>query len=513
MATTFLGVLPTLAQPVRNALRLATRDFTRLPRVELRDVTWVPRGGQLDSVKVDSFVFDPRGRRALLVCRGRAFAPVEVPFRADCSRLARGRGIELTATSDPGIPGDRAPLALRGIEARLAPTRAAGHWRCEAKVEGLRIRERALAARPVADLRLRLEGELALERRPARVALSDSAVIRIGRIPLRLGFELAESGPFAGFRLRADRLTADLLRAELPPAVLGPLAGLALHGSFDYHLDCRVDFSHPEQATLEADVVPHGLWLDDAASNPSLGELREPFLARLHLPGRRVEERLVGAANPFFTPLPEIPPHLVYAVLANEDGGFFRHRGFSVDAMREALAANLRRGRFVRGAGTVSMQLVRNLYVGHERSLARKAQEVAMTWMLENLAGVPKERLLEIYLNVIEWAPGVHGAAEAARFYFDRDLRELSLDEALFLTVVVPSPRLWRYRFDRGSGELRPGTRQQMRFIARAMVKKGWLAPGDLPAAPESLRVELHGQARAILLPPAPPDSAAVGPL
>jgi membrane peptidoglycan carboxypeptidase len=145
------------------------------------------------------------------------------------------------------------------------------------------------------------------------------------------------------------------------------------------------------------------------------------------------------------------------------------------------------------------MQLVRNLYLGHQRTLSRKFQEVTLAWVLEHLTGISKQRMLEIYLNIIEWGPDVHGADEAARFYFDRDAGNLTPDQALFLVTLVPSPTRWRNRFDR-DGALRPFARAQMHFIGRAMIAKGWLRPEQLPGA-DSLTVVLTGPARALLAP------------
>jgi membrane peptidoglycan carboxypeptidase len=145
------------------------------------------------------------------------------------------------------------------------------------------------------------------------------------------------------------------------------------------------------------------------------------------------------------------------------------------------------------------MQLARNLYTGHARTLSRKGQEIVLAWILEHLAGVSKNRLLEIYLNIIEWGPGIHGADEAARFYFDRDAHDLTLDQSLFLATVIPSPSRWRGRFD-AHGAARRYVKEQMHFIGRAMIAKGWLPPEALPPA-DSLRVELAGPAREILFP------------
>ena len=209
--------------------------------------------------------------------------------------------------------------------------------------------------------------------------------------------------------------------------------------------------------------------------------------------------RELSVNNPHFRTVDTISPDLVHAVVTNEDGGFFRHRGFNTEAMKHAIAENLKAGAYRRGAGTITMQLARNLYTGHARTLSRKGQEIVLAWILEHLTGVSKDRLLEIYLNIIEWGPGIHGADEAARFYFDRDAHDLTLEQSLFLATVIPSPSRWRWRLD-SNGAARGYVKAQMHFIGRAMIAKGWLQPEALPPA-DSLRVELAGPAREFFLP------------
>ncbi len=239
--------------------------------------------------------------------------------------------------------------------------------------------------------------------------------------------------------------------------------------------------------------------LDPRRTRLRLLGLNEPFTAVVLLPRGARTVRDLSANNPHFRTLDAIAPDLVHAVVTNEDGGFFRHRGFNTEAMKQAIAGNLKAGAYRRGAGTITMQLARNLYTGHARTLSRKGQEIVLAWMLEHLTGVSKERLLEIYLNIIEWGPGIHGADEAARFYFDRDARDLTLDQSLFLSTIVPSPGRWRGRFD-SDGAVRRYVKAQMHFIGRAMIAKGWLTPEALPPA-DSLRVELAGPARAVFFP------------
>jgi hypothetical protein len=338
------------------------------------------------------------------------------------------------------------------------------------------------------------EGTLHQSRRRGLVTIGDGTRVAIGQLPLRIEGRLAASGPALYLAVRADSLTEERIKRSLPPAVLGPLLHVGVRGSWDHRVALDLDLARPDSVRFEADVVPHHLMLDPARTSLRLLGLDEPFVAVILLPRGARSVRELSPNNPHFRTLDRISPDLVHAVVTNEDGGFFGHRGFNVEAMKQAIAENLKAGAYRRGAGTITMQLARNLYTGHARTLSRKGQEIVLAWILEHLAGVSKNRLLEIYLNIIEWGPGIHGADEAARFYFDRDAHDLTLDQSLFLATVIPSPSRWRGRFD-AHGAARPYVKAQMHFIGRAMIAKGWLPPEGLPPA-DSLRVELAGPAR-----------------
>jgi Transglycosylase len=356
-------------------------------------------------------------------------------------------------------------------------------------------------------LRVMIDGRLAQNRGRGVVELEDGAKITIGTLPLRLAGSVAKDGPRFSFRLEADSITQQLVVESLPAELLGPLRDLSVRGSFDYRLGFDLDLAQPDRVTLDARVIPHGLALDPGGTHLRLFGLNEPFVAAIHLPRGRIETRELSPANPHFRILSDIDSVLVHAVVTNEDGGFFHHRGFNIEAVKNAVSTNLKAGAFRRGAGTITMQLARNLYLGHERTLSRKVQEMVLAWVLEHLTGVPKRRLLEIYLNIIEWGPGVHGADEATRYYFDRSAApgQVTVDEGLFLSTVLPSPRKWRYRFG-SDGNLRPFERAQMHFIGRAMIAKGWLSAERLPPT-ESMYVELRGAARGAMFPK--PDTLA----
>ncbi len=348
-----------------------------------------------------------------------------------------------------------------------------------------------------------LDGHLHQDRRQGVVTIVEGTKLSLGPLDVRLAGQVQRDGPRFAFALQTEGLTARALQKHLPRAVLGPLADLPVAGSWDWRASLDVNIDAPDSTRFTADVIPHGLALAGSDAKLRLGRLAGPFLAEIHVP-RGIVYRDLSSANPHFRTLDRISPLLQHALLTNEDGGFYRHRGFNTEAIQLAMAANLRSGTFKRGAGTITMQLARNLFLGHQRTLSRKGQEVVLAWILEHLTGLSKDRLLEIYLNIIEWGPSVHGADEAAHFYFDKNAGELTLDEALFLTVIVPSPSRWKSRVDT-HGQLRPWARAQMAYIARKMVSREWLAPEQVPST-EALQITLRGEAAKAF---APRDSSA----
>ena len=343
-------------------------------------------------------------------------------------------------------------------------------------------------------LSIGISGRVIQDRRRGLVTLGDSTELRVGNVPLRVSGSLSREEPRFTIALKATGISPARCQAGAPRALLGPLGDLAIMGTFDYAASLDLDFSRPDSVRLAADVTPHGLALDRARSRVAFPTPDQPFTARIHLPHERVEVRELSFANPHFVPLAEMDSTLVHAVLCNEDGAFFQHRGFNLPAVRSSIADNIHAAAWRRGAGTITMQLVRNLYLGHERTLSRKGQEVVLAWVLEHLTGLSKERMLEVYLNIIEWSPESCGADEAAHYYFGHGVRSVSVTEALYLATVLPAPEKWRWRFA-PDGSLRPFERAQMHFIGRAMIRRGWLDERRLPPA-DSLSLELRGPAR-----------------
>ncbi|MBS0551068.1 MAG: monofunctional biosynthetic peptidoglycan transglycosylase [Proteobacteria bacterium] len=146
-----------------------------------------------------------------------------------------------------------------------------------------------------------------------------------------------------------------------------------------------------------------------------------------------------------WVPYEQISVHLKRAVIAAEDDSFVDHEGFDWEGIERALEKNEKKGRAVAGGSTISQQLAKNLFLSPSRSYLRKAQEAVITVMIEQLWS--KRRILEVYLNVVEWGDGIFGAEAAARRYYGAPASRLGPSEAARLAVMLPNPRRYERSF------------------------------------------------------------------
>lgn len=142
-----------------------------------------------------------------------------------------------------------------------------------------------------------------------------------------------------------------------------------------------------------------------------------------------------------WVPYAQISVHLKRAIIASEDAKFVDHEGFDWDGIQKAIEKNQKKGRVVAGGSTISQQLAKNLFLTPKKSLFRKAEEAVITLMLESLWS--KQRIFEVYLNVIEWGQGVFGAEAAARHYYGIGAGQLGPEQAARLAGMVPNPRFY----------------------------------------------------------------------
>ena len=202
-------------------------------------------------------------------------------------------------------------------------------------------------------------------------------------------------------------------------------------------------------------------------------------------------------------PLARIPRHMIRAVIVAEDSRFYSHGGFDLIAIREALDYNLDRGKLVFGASTISQQTVKNLYLSPSRDPLRKWHELFLTWGLEH--NLRKSRILELYLNVVEFGRGIYGVQAAARAYYGVNVEQLDVSQAAELAATLPSPaknnpasrtESFQRRTQRILGLL---TREQVRSAEPAVL------PVVTPQVEDPLPDELPASTREVSEPPVPP--------
>jgi monofunctional biosynthetic peptidoglycan transglycosylase len=199
----------------------------------------------------------------------------------------------------------------------------------------------------------------------------------------------------------------------------------------------------------------------EAVTLPRVSTLRDQNPATTSLIEARIREARASNSEPkrvqIWEPLERISPNLQRAVLAGEDANFATHHGFDYQAIQKAWDQAQKEAdkeakqegendswlpnmpEFKRGASTISQQLAKNLYLSNERSFMRKGQEAIITYFMER--SLPKRRILELYLNVIEWGDGIYGAEAASQYYFHKPAATLNAREAAFLSAMIPNPR------------------------------------------------------------------------
>lgn len=161
-----------------------------------------------------------------------------------------------------------------------------------------------------------------------------------------------------------------------------------------------------------------------------------------------VKVMTIGPANENFVPIEYLPEHVYWAVVISEDAGFFMHPGVDFAELGAAVIDNIKNNK-LRGGSTITQQLAKNLFLNRHKTLIRKFQEMLLAVELDSTFS--KNRLLEIYLNMIEWAPGIFGISQAAHYYFDKSPYELTPLESAYLASVIPGPYKYHYQFISGN--------------------------------------------------------------
>ncbi|TBX70741.1 glycosyl transferase [Flavobacterium silvisoli] len=310
------------------------------------------------------------------------------------------------------------------------------------------------------------------------IALDSTSTLQLNRIQCNPYLSYThDTDKIYALKLSIPKMKAQDFIASLPNGLFRHFEGMEAQGNFSYALHFAYNNHKPNEVVFESKLRPENLKITQYGE-ADLNKINSEFVYRAVDKGILQRPIVVGNSNPYFTPLSAISPYLQKCVLTSEDPSFFNHRGFINEAFKQSIVKNIRTKKFSRGASTISMQLVKNVFLTREKTLSRKLEEILLVYILENNHISTKERMLEVYFNIIEWGPNVYGIGEASRFYFQKSPGDLNLNECLFLATIIPKPKGFMYRFD-ANHELKLFAKQQETFLTKLMLRRNVLTAND----------------------------------
>jgi membrane peptidoglycan carboxypeptidase len=251
------------------------------------------------------------------------------------------------------------------------------------------------------------------------------------------------------------------------------LKGMELDGELSMEIQFQVDLPDRENPGTQMGLN-NGCKVKSVPEALVVSKLKKPFKYQAHRRDGEPWEISSGPGSKKWVPIQLMSRYIPICIRTMEDPGFWAHDGFHVEAIENSIKENIRTGKFVRGASTISMQLAKNLWLQREKTASRKLQEAFLTMYLEQ--ELTKEQILELYTNVVEFGPDVYGIKAAAHHYFRTHPINLSLGQSLFLASILPKPNSYYFLSD---GKLTPGRAMRLRGMMKAMKAKGRISEDE----------------------------------
>ncbi|MEZ4437815.1 MAG: transglycosylase domain-containing protein [Polyangiaceae bacterium] len=373
------------------------------------------------------------------------------------------------------------------------------------KLHDLAINSPRLAGEPLEHVELAWRTRLTAELDGSRIDVQDGEV-DLGDIRgiFSGSYERTLEGRKVNVDFELPLVECQRAFASIPHGMVSRLEGMRFVGAMNAKGHARFDTSDLAKSYDVDWDGSLGCRVVDAPALLRVDRLRTKFDKLIYTSKKEEVTATFGPETEEWVPITGISRFMVGAVLTTEDGRFFRHRGFDKEAIVNSLRENLKQGRFVRGASTISMQLAKNLYLPRTKTIARKLQEAILTLYLEQ--ELTKDEMMELYLNVIEFGPDVYGIGPAARHYFNSSAAGLSLGQALYLGSILSNP-LKSY-FGAG-GAVIPSRMSYLKLLMKIVHKIGRISDEELDVG---LRETVVRGGRSILAPPEDPIEGAEGP-
>ena len=346
-----------------------------------------------------------------------------------------------------------------------------GSW----SVKNLLINHEKIAANDIIVKDARLDADLLIG--PNFIALDSTSTVYLKDAAIHpfLKYTLSPNKIYE-VKLHADEQDAQNVLNAFPQGLFESLEGLQVKGKIKYDLNFYLDSSEPDSLKFNSTLTPYNFKIMKWGKI-NLQKINDVFVYTPYEYGKPMRDITIGPSNPNYTPLSQISSNFKNALLTSEDPSFFSHKGFVEESIRKSFVINFKEKRFVRGGSTISMQLVKNVFLSRNKTLARKAEEILIVWLIENNRLISKQRMLEVYFNIIEMGKNIYGIGEASRQYFGKSPADLSIGEGIFLANIVPRPKIAMFKF-RGDGGLKDYMLPYFRYMGRIMARRG-LTPAD----------------------------------
>ncbi|MEJ6980973.1 biosynthetic peptidoglycan transglycosylase [Pedobacter sp. P351] len=306
------------------------------------------------------------------------------------------------------------------------------------------------------------------------VALDSTSVIYLKNIKANPYIKYTNSPKKTyALKLKTEELNAQQLFDAFPVGLFESLEGIKVAGKLQYNLDFYLDSKNPDNVRINSTLHKSSDFKILRFGKTNLQKINSSFVYTPYEYGKPMRNIIIGPQNPDYVPINQIAPSLKNAILTAEDPSFYSHKGFVEKAFQRSIATNFKEKAFKRGGSTISMQLVKNVFLSRQKTLVRKVEEILLVWLIENNRLSSKQRMYEVYLNLIEWGNNVYGIGEASRYYFGKHPSELNLGESIFLANIVPRPKKGLYFFE-GDGSLSYSLRGYFKLIGGLMAKRGY---------------------------------------
>lgn len=344
-----------------------------------------------------------------------------------------------------------------------------GSW----SVKNMLINQPRIASNDIIVQSAKLDADILVGQNYIALDSSSTAYLKNAQIHPYIKYTLGKNKIYE-LKLNAEEQDAQGILDAFPQGLFESLEGLKVQGKVKYNLNFYLDTKVPDSVRFNSTLTPVDFKIVQWGKT-NLQKINSTFVYTPYEYGKPMRDITIGPSNPNFTPLSAISKNFINAVLTAEDPSFFTHNGFVEESIRKSIAVNFKEKKFKRGGSTISMQLVKNVYLSRQKTLARKAEEILIVWLIEHNHLISKQRMLEVYFNIIELGQNIYGIGEASRYYFGKQPADLTIGDGLFLASIVPKPKASMYKF-MADGSLKPYMFNYFRFMGNIMARKGLIA-------------------------------------